>query len=227
MSALEDETRAFYDTHAESFSDTRQTPWGGWFKLASMIPKGPGSILDVGCGNGRFLSFLREQGFDEYRYVGMDQCEPLLDLARQSHVGDPKAEFGYGEWSDVVMHPARFDVVACFGVLHHVPGNARRLREFARLAQKVRDGGLLLVSIWQPLIAPMAERKFVQTDRFGELEHNDFLMGWSGDSSVLRYCHHCDDPEVRDLVRVSGLSVVADFYGETNDRSNRYLVLQN
>ena len=48
----------FYKTVATDFSATRQMPWAGWDRLLPFLPKEAIDILDLGCGNGRFLSFL-------------------------------------------------------------------------------------------------------------------------------------------------------------------------
>jgi len=51
------------------------------------------SLLDVGCGFGDFLVYLRDHGI-EPRYTGIDICEPMVERCRERFAG----------------HEARFDV---------------------------------------------------------------------------------------------------------------------
>ncbi len=51
--------RAFYATVADDFDQTRGTAWPGWQRILPYLPM-PLSVLDVGCGNGRFALFLHD-----------------------------------------------------------------------------------------------------------------------------------------------------------------------
>ncbi len=49
-----------YDELATDFSNSRAYPWNGWAKVKEYIEesqKKPFSVLDLGCGNGRFAEF--------------------------------------------------------------------------------------------------------------------------------------------------------------------------
>ena len=85
--ALNAINRDFYRRHAEEFSRTRQAPWHGWERvLRRMQERGTGaapwSLLDVGCGNGRFARFCAGQTAQPFTYVGVDASRALLHLAR-------------------------------------------------------------------------------------------------------------------------------------------------
>ena len=76
--------KKFYQSVAYSFSETRQTPWKGWGKVVEIIndvlKNEKIKILDLGCGNGRFLEYIKKS-FSNYEYVGMDENEDLLKEA--------------------------------------------------------------------------------------------------------------------------------------------------
>jgi ubiquinone/menaquinone biosynthesis C-methylase UbiE len=77
----------------------------------------PSSLLDVGCGTGRALSFFREE-LPHLALRGADPSPELLRVASERH-GIPSG------WLDVtgehLPYPdAAFDVAVAFGVLHHV-----------------------------------------------------------------------------------------------------------
>jgi Methyltransferase domain len=54
------------------------------------------SILDVGCGFGDLLDFLRARGW-QGRYTGIDLVPELVDEARRRHEGDRAATFACTE----------------------------------------------------------------------------------------------------------------------------------
>ena len=63
--ALRALNRRFYEERAREFSDSRNAPWPGWLRLAPHLRElAEGgraiSLLDAGCGNGRFAHFLAE-----------------------------------------------------------------------------------------------------------------------------------------------------------------------
>lgn len=58
--------KKFYQSVAKDFSISRQKDWNGWDRAVQIAKnhlkeplrkKGP-KILDLGCGNGRFLKFM-------------------------------------------------------------------------------------------------------------------------------------------------------------------------
>ena len=56
----------FYRVTAAEFDQTRTQPWPGWHKLLSYIERiahrsSTVTVLDVGCGNGRFGVFLHDR----------------------------------------------------------------------------------------------------------------------------------------------------------------------
>src|SRR5215216_2276581 len=86
---LNDINRHFYEVTAESFDQTRQSPWPGWEALLPYLApqQAPLSVLDVGCGNGRFGVFLTKHLGIDVHYHGVDNNAALLERARQALVG--------------------------------------------------------------------------------------------------------------------------------------------
>lgn len=70
-------------------------------------------LLDVGCGFGDFLQFLRDRGVHP-DYTGLDLCEPMVSRCRERFAG-PGAQFVA---ADVLEHePARtYDFVVASGI---------------------------------------------------------------------------------------------------------------
>lgn len=222
--------REFYATTAASFDRSRSRPWPGWEPLVPLLDP-PLRVLDVGCGNGRFGVFLAGHlGADQIAYTGIDSNPVLLARARETLAGiDARIE-----QHDVIEQPLRtvindavYDLVALFGVLHHIPGMQQRLDLMRQLAAYVAPGGYFAFAAW----------RFYEFERFRDrivpwpddiaTERHDYLLDWRRDQHALRYCHYVDDAEHAALVAATGLSEVMTYRadGHTNTM-NRYSILK-
>jgi ubiquinone/menaquinone biosynthesis C-methylase UbiE len=100
----------------------------------------PTSLLDVGCGTGRALSYFRAE-FPDLTLRGADPSPELLRVATERH-GIP------AEWLDLtgetLPYPdAAFDVAVATGVLHHVAEPGVVIAEMLRVARSavfISDG---------------------------------------------------------------------------------------
>lgn len=221
--------RQFYAVVADEFDATRGQAWAGWERAAPYFGA-PASVLDVGCGNGRFGVFLREK-VGALAYHGMDSSAALLDHAR---VSLPDARL---EERDIVEHPpdaGAYDLVALFGVLHHLPGADRRLAFMRTLADRVAPGGLLVFTAWRFYEYPRFRERIAAWDAVLDagmrVEAGDYLLDWRRGERALRYCHYVDDAEADRLIAAAGgggLNVVTRYRadGFTGD-VNLYVILR-
>jgi len=69
-----------YEKIAPHFSNTRYKPWPKVEEFMNNIPKGS-IVLDVGCGNGKYLGCNSENLFT----IGTDRSFNLIDIARQKN----------------------------------------------------------------------------------------------------------------------------------------------
>lgn len=90
------------------------------------------TFLDVGCGTGRGIEFLMNNGFDA---TGVDSSQELMNQgvirnpALKSHMYCEDAyHLPYGDSS--------FDAVCAFGILHHLKYPDLVIREMLRIARK-------------------------------------------------------------------------------------------
>ncbi len=98
------------------------------------------SLLDVGCGSGRYLLHARERGA---MLCGVDRSEQMLALARGQ--GLPVIQ---GSVTRIPVADAWADVVVCALTLGHIPDLRAALRELARV---LKDSGSLLCSDFHPI----------------------------------------------------------------------------
>jgi SAM-dependent methyltransferase len=217
--------REFYQITAVSFDESRSEPWPGWDMLPPYL-KTPLSVLDVGCGNGRFGLFLAEKLASPPQYHGIDNNPALLDRARAAlaHL-DARLET-----RDMIIDPpdeGAYNLVALFGVLHHVPGRAQRRIFVQTLAQRVAPGGILALAAWCFYEYERFRARIVPWPDDLDVEPHDYLLDWRRGARALRYCHYVDEAEHADLVAASGLTEITTYRadGRTND-INRYSLLR-
>jgi SAM-dependent methyltransferase len=227
---------AFYRERAGEFSRTRERAWPGWQRLLAWLPPGgPQRVLDVGCGNARFARFLASHHPGAV-YVGVDASEPLLDRARARLPAVLDAQL---RLADFVAEPPQaalpagpFTLVALFGVLHGVPGAARRRALVEAAATRLASGGILALTAWRFAELPDLRRRIVPWSQAGaagalpidpaQLEPGDHLIRW-GTDGALRYGHALDAAELARLCAGLELTPVASYLDDGRDRQrNRY-----
>ncbi len=97
--------------------------------------KKPGKSLDIGCGNGKYLSFLREQGWET---VGLDRGDGCRF---------PREVLGHtvldGEIWEQNIPENSFDLVTSWWMIEHVLDPRRIVNECHRV---LKPGGELIIS---------------------------------------------------------------------------------
>lgn len=221
-------TSEFYRANAESFSQTRQSPWQGWVRLLEVVDAAaeqePLCVLDLACGNLRFERYLAD-ALPDRRLSGyaVDNCDPLVEAGERGEFGplsriafqnlDVIERLSGGRLREALEAPdASCDLAVSFGFMHHVPLERWRVELLRALIAKVRPGGFVAVSFWRFLNSDKLARKAQETTSralvelgLPELLPNDYLLGWQDTQGLYRYCHHFDEPEIERL-----LAAVAD-----------------
>jgi SAM-dependent methyltransferase len=85
-------------------------------QLCKVVTDRQGSAIDLGCGYGALLAYLREQGFSG-AYHGLDVAPEMIEAARVTHKDDPQASF---EVSSAPSHTADYLIASgIFNVRQH------------------------------------------------------------------------------------------------------------
>jgi 2-polyprenyl-3-methyl-5-hydroxy-6-metoxy-1,4-benzoquinol methylase len=96
--------------------------------------------LDVGCGQGSYVSRMRQLGFD---VAGIDSSAGQVQLA--AHNVGQEGLVRVGSVLAIPAADASFDFVYIINVLHHLASLDEQRRAFAELFRVLKPGGLLFV----------------------------------------------------------------------------------
>lgn len=246
-------TSEFYRANAESFSQTRQSPWQGWVRLLEVVDaraaeREPLRVFDLACGNLRFERYLAD-ALPDGMLLGyaVDNCDPLVEAGERSEFGplsrmvfqnlDAIERLSAGCLRESLEAPdASCDLAVSFGFMHHVPLERWRAELLRALIAKVRPGGFVAVSFWRFLNSDKLARKAQETTSralaelgLPDLPPNDYLLGWQDTQGLYRYCHHFDEPEIERLLAAvaDSADLVSRFEaGGKTGNLNEYVVLR-
>ena len=103
--------------------------WSGWGiplyrHVLERVPAGSGtSLLDVGCGAGRFCRMAADRGA---QVAGIDATGPLVEIARERV---PDGDFRVGDMEDLPWEDDSFDLVTGFNSFFIAADMVHALRE--------------------------------------------------------------------------------------------------
>lgn len=89
-------------------------------------------VLDVGCGDGGFLTFMLARG---YKSFGYDKSKKIQKYLRDQHIPN------YNNLRDIPDHS--FDVVTCFDVIEHTTDPQGLIRN---IKEKLKRNGILIIT---------------------------------------------------------------------------------
>lgn len=157
------------------------------------------SVLDVGCGDGRFLAAIAQLEDRPPRLAGVDISARILETAAQMVAREgATAELMQGNLERLPFEDASFDVVLCVQVIEHV---LDRYAAFNELARVLRPGGRLVLS------TDSSHNRVSQTLNFPRRSLVR-LLHQTGRRAKVTFPHGSFEPgELAALVERSGLTV--------------------
>jgi len=176
-----------YNLIAEHFDETRYSLWNGVKLFLNNLPSNS-YILDIGCGNGKYLSVRKD---DCYIYA-CDPCKKFVDIAKMKH---PHAEIIIANGLSLPFLDNTFDAIISIAVLHHIYSENDRLQFIKEIRRVLKNGGKALITVWS---TTSVKNKWINKS------NNDYEVPWhmkNGDIHY-RYYHLFDKDEV---VKLSGV----------------------
>jgi len=233
-----------YEEIAGHFSETRHKPWPRVTQFISTIPNG-GIILDLGCGNGKYLGQEEDDGRSRFE-VGADYSQNLLAIVRERGHQALRC--------DLMAVPFRDNIVSgllCIAALHHLASEERRVASLQEMSRVLCVGGRALIYVWakdqkkKEMSSYLKQNKKNrdggaegkehvdrETGEFGlpvhinrtQFQHQDNLVPWKlkggeeeEEKVFLRYYHVFEEGELESLVeKVEKLIVVESYYDQGN-----------
>ncbi len=214
-----------YSAIAEDWYHSRQGKFWPDILFFQQYVKTGDKVLDVGCGNGRFLAVLEDKDID---CTGLDNCQPLLDIARARF--KDKAKFVQGDVLNLPFADGQFGVVVCIAVLHHIPSRELRMKALSELKRVLKSDGTLILAVWDIYNRQYAKivLKYFLLKIFGQqpMDFKDVLIPFN--HKVNRYLHGFTPGEFKKLVESSKLKIVEIGKSQKTKRGNRsiYIIAQ-
>jgi SAM-dependent methyltransferase len=140
--------------------------------------KSEGSVLDIGCSSGGFLSVM--QG-PKWKLFGIEMSEATANEARRN----TGAEVFVGDILDAPFAPESFDVITCFHVFEHVYQPKEML---AKVYQWLKPGGIF----------------HLEVPNIDALEAGIFRSYWHS-LELPRHLYHYSPATIRRLLAGAGL----------------------
>jgi SAM-dependent methyltransferase len=120
-----------------------EVAWREWIAGLIVPDLGPTErILEVGCGGGLMFGALRKAFGKGLRYVGIDNADMMLDLARSTY---SEGTFESGDGFGLAFADRSFGAVLAVSVLGHLPDCWPMLRELFRVVRQ-----RVIASFWLP-----------------------------------------------------------------------------
>jgi SAM-dependent methyltransferase len=211
----------FYQLVSNDFSRTRQRPWKGWSRVAQVISKTFDdeiinnreiTVLDIGCGNGRFYGYLKGK-IENITYTGLDTNNDLLQEACKnfSSTKNKTTFINFDAIGDISGITGKYNVIVAFGLTHHIPVSQFRNNWFKSLPNLMdSNNALLILTFWE-----------------FEKEPGDYLLSWSDNKEAARFCHRYSDEEISEIIKIYddiGIKLLEEYQ---SDNENLYLIFGN
>ncbi|MGH6621271.1 MAG: class I SAM-dependent methyltransferase [Alphaproteobacteria bacterium] len=106
------------------------------------IPIRSARMIDVACGTGRFLTFVKDN-YPRLQVAGVDLSAPYLEEARRQLRHWSRVGLAVAQGERLPFADASHDIASCIFLFHELPRAVRR-RVAAEMARILRPGGILL-----------------------------------------------------------------------------------
>lgn len=164
--SFEQKSREHFNREADDYDDSfdgRTTERYKILLLEEIRVEPHGSVLDVGCGNGRFLKQLSERcAIDGY---GVDIAEKMVENARKNC---PGMTFEVSGCECTPFPDVKFDIVTVCVALHHFPNLGAFAKEMNRV---LKSGGRVYIADGRlPAVVRQIFNLFVPLSRSGDVK---------------------------------------------------------
>jgi SAM-dependent methyltransferase len=189
-----------YDAYATTFSNSRKNLQ--WPELDHIIEDmqqcGYTSVLDIGCGNGRFVEQAMRYEVWGMRYMGIDSSAGMITEAQKLHPGYEFAVCPMWELATLQhSNTPTFDCIILLASYHHLEFRAERIAVLEDMKSLIAPGWAIYMTNWNLRDQPKYEKS----------------RRWDGDFDIKigeysRYYHGFTTDELAELFAVTGWHVI-------------------
>ncbi len=212
--------KILYNQIAKDFSETRYNIWPEFEYFKGYLHNGQ-AILDLGCGNGRLLSMLKDY---KVSYLGIDYSENLI---REAQANWPDRKFKSADILEIGNIKEKFDLVFCIATLHHIPSAKLREQVLLNIKSLLKPDGKLLMTNWNlwqtrylkyiikyTLLKLTDPYKEVNGIEIGNLDLQDVFIPWK--KKNYRYVHAFTELNVANLLKKTGFEIIKNVSNTRN-----------
>ncbi len=211
------QTKKTYNNISNSFSKSRFNIWPEFSFLERYDKKG--SILDFGCGNGRFAAL-----FSKVEYFGIDISEELIKIAKKKF---PEKNFYVFDGLNIPFENNFFSFIFSIAVFHHIPSKNLRQKVLKELRRVLMPGGLILISVWdlrnKPKILKLVLKNiFFKITGKSKLDFLDVWLSWQNKEN--RYIHIFFKNSLKKEIKKAGFDIVKSFTTKRGREKNIVII---
>lgn len=225
--------------------------WAGWENLipylGQIFQRNPEvKILDLGCGNSRFISFLTNLGYKNFSYTGLDFDYNYLEQSNKlaTSLQLQNFEFLQADLTETNLQDYfpvdQFDIVLAFGVFHHIPGLKNRLQMMQDISKIVKPEGSFVWTAWNFVESKRLAKRILELDSQelmdifqkyeidpAKLEPHDYILNWVKRKVAYRYAHWISPQEAQVYQQAGNFQQEICYFHDDRDlRRNRYHVFK-
>ena len=177
------QVKNFYNNYYKHFDITRVRIWKSVREFVSYMKKGS-KVLDVGCGNGKNIIYMNENGINA---EGVDFSDKLVGICQ-----DKGLTVKEGDMRELPFEDNVFDNVICIAALHHLQDECDRIKAIEEMIRVCKDDAEILVTVWS-----------VEQDESSSFKHRNFKYGdnyvpWE---ETRRYYFIYDEEHIREFLK--------------------------
>lgn len=192
------EVKKTYNDIAGEFHNSRKHMLNDLNFLSSHLHQGL-KIADIGCGNGRLINFLEIHKIHKDNYIGIDNSENLIKIAKEQH---PNIMFLEGDFLNLPLEDESVDLIISIRAFHHLTSKKDRLLALKEIKRVLKKDGKAIVTVWNLWhlknwsILLKAFARSIYT--FGGYSPKDTMVPWG--QKIKRYYHAFTSYEIQKLV---------------------------
>jgi ubiquinone/menaquinone biosynthesis C-methylase UbiE len=136
---MELSVQKFYNSNSKRFSQTRYSIWESVKSFNNLI-NNKSLILDAGCGNGKNMIFLKNNG---HNVKGIDFSDNLLKICTDKQLDVTKSDI-----RNIPYDNDTFDYTISIAVIHHLSTHIDRIKAINELLRVTKKNGRILITVW-------------------------------------------------------------------------------